>query len=367
MISRKQEAITLIALIITIIVLLILAGVSIVMLTSENGLLNQAKDAKERTKKAEVEEIVDIALGEFYTRENTGEDITLEDFLNEKLEQGEFDNVKNNGDGTYKVEKDGYEVTVRDDQYNPLKLGDYIKYDVTYKDMVTDYNFTADDGWRVIDTGTKNKDGTYSGIKLISTGLPINLHYYFYSIKNLKTDGKTIGNWAGNEEQRANYIKENNSSQDIESYNIYGASGLYYNFEFVKFRPTDGKRVGNQGEYKEINGKTQGEITGKDFIKENIAQDVSILTLKQLNKVKSNLEKENIEAKGLTELNELEDYGYKNNSNNLTYWLASPYEETQDALAYTYRGIGWSNNNVEYLRPVITLKPLTQEELNEII
>lgn len=39
---RKQEGITLIALVITIIVLLILAGVTIAMLTGENGLLNRA-------------------------------------------------------------------------------------------------------------------------------------------------------------------------------------------------------------------------------------------------------------------------------------------------------------------------------------
>ena len=45
----KEKGITLIALVITIIVLLILAGVSIAMLTGENGILTQAQNAKSET------------------------------------------------------------------------------------------------------------------------------------------------------------------------------------------------------------------------------------------------------------------------------------------------------------------------------
>ena len=46
---RKNRGITLIALVVTIIVLLILAGVSINMLTGQNGILNRAKEAKDET------------------------------------------------------------------------------------------------------------------------------------------------------------------------------------------------------------------------------------------------------------------------------------------------------------------------------
>ena len=49
---RKNKGITLIALVITIIVLLILAGVSIAMLTGENGILSQAQKAKTETEQA---------------------------------------------------------------------------------------------------------------------------------------------------------------------------------------------------------------------------------------------------------------------------------------------------------------------------
>ena len=52
----KNKGITLIALVITIIVLLILAGVSIAMLTGQNGILTQAQNAKNRTEEAQAEE-----------------------------------------------------------------------------------------------------------------------------------------------------------------------------------------------------------------------------------------------------------------------------------------------------------------------
>ena len=42
-INEKQKGITIIALVITIIVLLILAGISIAMLTGDNGILNAGK------------------------------------------------------------------------------------------------------------------------------------------------------------------------------------------------------------------------------------------------------------------------------------------------------------------------------------
>ena len=53
---RKEKGITLIALVITIIVLLILAGVAIAMLSGENGILKKAAEAKTKTEQAKQEE-----------------------------------------------------------------------------------------------------------------------------------------------------------------------------------------------------------------------------------------------------------------------------------------------------------------------
>lgn len=57
---REKSGITLISLVVTIIVLLILAGVTIATLTGENGILTRAQEAEVETRGAEVEERVNL-------------------------------------------------------------------------------------------------------------------------------------------------------------------------------------------------------------------------------------------------------------------------------------------------------------------
>lgn len=64
---KSQKGITLIALVITIIVLLILAGITIAMLTGENGILTKAKTADTDTKNAEAAERINMELQAFKT------------------------------------------------------------------------------------------------------------------------------------------------------------------------------------------------------------------------------------------------------------------------------------------------------------
>lgn len=59
---RKNKGITLIALVVTILILLILAGVSISMLTGENGIIEQAKNSKEKTEIGEEKEYIALAV-----------------------------------------------------------------------------------------------------------------------------------------------------------------------------------------------------------------------------------------------------------------------------------------------------------------
>ena len=54
--KENKNGITLIALAVTIIVILILAGVTIATLTSENGIVNQATSAKEKNNLEKIEE-----------------------------------------------------------------------------------------------------------------------------------------------------------------------------------------------------------------------------------------------------------------------------------------------------------------------
>ena len=108
---KRQTGITLIALVITIIVLLILAGVSIATLTGNNGILTQANQAKENNKVATAKEKVQLeAAGSF---DNTGvfSKTIFKDNLKKNLGLTDSD-IVDNADGTITVKIDGYEIKV---------------------------------------------------------------------------------------------------------------------------------------------------------------------------------------------------------------------------------------------------------------
>ena len=69
---KDQKGITLIALVITIIVLLILAGVSIAMLTGQNGILTRSREAQTTTIQKSNEEIVKLAVSDLLTEYYAG-------------------------------------------------------------------------------------------------------------------------------------------------------------------------------------------------------------------------------------------------------------------------------------------------------
>ena len=82
-IKRESYGITLIALVITIIVLLILAGVSISMLTGNNGILTQAQNAKNKTEEAEEKERIQLAITEAQLGDGGYQDLTEENLQKE--------------------------------------------------------------------------------------------------------------------------------------------------------------------------------------------------------------------------------------------------------------------------------------------
>ena len=114
-IFKSTKGITLIALVVTIIILLILAGVSIAMLTGNNGVLIQAKSAKENTRVGEVQEKVKLAAQAALTA-NLGNGIEKEKFqeeLNNMFTQGEQVGLEyDETNKKYTVTVDKYEVEV---------------------------------------------------------------------------------------------------------------------------------------------------------------------------------------------------------------------------------------------------------------
>ena len=80
--QAKERGITLIALVITIIILLILAGITIGLVTGDNGLLTQATRAKEETEKAQEKEQIVLAYNATETKKQRTE-ITADDLNDE--------------------------------------------------------------------------------------------------------------------------------------------------------------------------------------------------------------------------------------------------------------------------------------------
>lgn len=123
-IVKKEKGITLIALVVTIVVLLILAAVSISMLTGENGIIKQAQDAQNETTIAEEKETITLAISAIKTRLET----IGKDNLKEEIEK-----IKG---------KESAEVT---------EVGSYL-LEVKYKDTGNAYTVTKDGDLINLDT-----------------------------------------------------------------------------------------------------------------------------------------------------------------------------------------------------------------------
>ena len=115
--KKQEKGITLIALVVTIVVLLILAGISIGMLTGENGIIGQSKEAKESTEISQEKEIVNMAAVQAAGKDKYG-NVTknnLQDALDEIVGKGKtsvtgdriFTVLFNESNREYKVNTSG--------------------------------------------------------------------------------------------------------------------------------------------------------------------------------------------------------------------------------------------------------------------
>ncbi len=146
--KKEEKGITLIALVVTIIVLLILAGVTIATLTGDNGILTHANNAKTETTKAGAEEKVKIAVLASYGQNGGLDYKALEKNLNEiegKTSQTPSPITKDSFpivvvvDGyNIKIKEDGFTGIIRNtvsDMFDPtgkiegkMHIGDFINY-----------------------------------------------------------------------------------------------------------------------------------------------------------------------------------------------------------------------------------------------
>ena len=148
--KENMKGITLIALVLTIIVLLILAGVSISMLTGDNGILTQAQIAKEMTEASSEEEYIQLLVVGYNTDKKT---------YGEELKNVEFNTVENTtsimdketgttyGDGWYYLKpEDVKDYELKNSYIIDYETGEYIKYNENKHEILKNELLCISDG-----------------------------------------------------------------------------------------------------------------------------------------------------------------------------------------------------------------------------
>lgn len=138
---RNFNGITLVALIVTIVILLILAGISISVLGGENGLLSKAKLGKERYVIAQAKEKIELAIADLQVeQQGKGEDLNKEDLP--KINSEEID-VRDTTNFPVEVIFKNYKFEV-DSNFNVKYIGEANETIITYTTEPEGYTNKAD-------------------------------------------------------------------------------------------------------------------------------------------------------------------------------------------------------------------------------
>lgn len=166
---KKNKGITLIALVITIIILIILAGVSINLVFGQTGIITRAKEAKEATRAASVEDernlwISEVELGQTLSENYKSLDEILGELKDKKLlSEEEVNKIKNDPNNeitianktiSFKIKANGSSEEVTDEKWEEsedrksitngkitVEIGDKIFYN-PIDELVQNYNNT---------------------------------------------------------------------------------------------------------------------------------------------------------------------------------------------------------------------------------
>lgn len=227
---KEKQGITLIALVITIVVLLILAGVSIAMLTGDNGILSQAQNAKNQTEKAEDKERIKLAVNAAQISDNGFKELgqnSLQEELDKEFGEGRVV-VRDNGDGSLTI-------SLKDDKkdYTVLSNGQ-IQDGVDWKDAMAKAKAPEEQ-----ETTSKNVIG------IGTNGQAVNMDLWLYTF-----DSVTNGYGLNSKEvfQNTEYNTNGTNSETIRTAGYKGTE-------------TDGKDIIIPQYISEDGGKTYNPVT----------------------------------------------------------------------------------------------------------
>lgn len=160
--EKQEKGITLIALVITIIVLLILAGVAISTLTGENGILTKATMAKQQSEIASAKEQAQMDISVWITDKlKKGEDASLSNSIIKGILEGK-DYVKKANNSSFISKEGEHEI-----KYSELNIGN-IENDITDE--------TGENEIKVIDLVLGKAENDYTS-QIEDLGIPLITKY----------------------------------------------------------------------------------------------------------------------------------------------------------------------------------------------
>lgn len=266
-----------------------------------------------------------------------------------------------------------------------LNIGDFIEYNISYVDTMkyyydnTTYTYSTKNGWRIIDY-TDNGDGTYTNVKLISTGIPAMFYYNYSDTTNngyFITDSAELDNFR----EILGGSSYNLSNTTSEFYSLEAAAGLYSKFESIMFSYGTSTSVGvGKGYLYNItsnnivyNSKNTVEVSGGNLFNLYPSKaKVRILTMPEINKYINRKTGNDIDVDNISKIETTQDVNniyrldqlyLEEKMENYTYsvsaegswWVASPYPNSDTELIYINPNgtISKQNNNKRGIRPVI--------------
>lgn len=122
---ENKKGITLVALVITIVVLLILAGVSINLAVGNQGILTKSKKVSEDTKQAAIKEQIDLALTNYQIEKIANDNLNFKDYMEDEEQSGieNFPDFTNNN-GVFSLTTDSSRL---------ISSSDFIEVDTSKK------------------------------------------------------------------------------------------------------------------------------------------------------------------------------------------------------------------------------------------
>ncbi len=240
--NKQEKGITLIALVVTIVVLLILAGVSIRLVLTNNGVISKAKEAEKLTDEGNAKDIMSLYLAGLAFEKEQDSGFRLADYLSSNIGNDGLEDFLNNGDGHAQVAYKGYKYLVNLDDYSFEYLGktdgegvnrhikqvlDNNNEDVPGIAMVEAGEIETEDlGWKVLSV---NSDGTVNLIANKNTGFEVSLSGINGYTNGVKALNEICSKLYGNLEINGVKVLSARSVNAEDFYNIkYTSNGRVY-------------------------------------------------------------------------------------------------------------------------------------------